>query len=897
VNAGGEVNLASRDNDVDALSGSAGTVRFAYQDADGLNVFTTTQDRADALDNASDLLFSGAIGLATANVNVTLKSLSGNLDISRRIDAGTGTVRLTSAGYIRQDLNPATVGTTDAANILAGTLGVNAGTDVKLIRADNNVGVVSGTSVGNFAYQDANGVEVSEVSPDGDWLDVIPPPNIFPIPSPTFDVLFAATDGISTTNSDITLKNLDGNLTLSRVISAGTGTVRLNSAGAVTQGATAFIQAAKLGVRAAGSVSLDAPSVDTDLASGNKVGLLSVDISGENSNLTYYEPASANGFDVDTLTADDDGLFTATTQGLRTRGGSVMLAGGSAATNATGTVVLKADVLTGFDTVNRARQGGNITFNAPVRVGAVAVNVSSRSADTIAVPRSVAADAADGQGTISFWSTVDGVSAGANKLNVLTPIIAGEPAVGSVKEIPVDTAKIARIEFRGDVGSATQLGGLYLNDRSNANGASSADMHREALDPTSRAQNNTILFGEFGTSADARTIAAGELVVGRGEVVQASGPLSIAANSIILGDIGVLGDFRVTTGTTDGKLDIQFRTRRTSRTGGKYVGGVDVVALKTADKSTDGAVIFRSSVGDENVPILGFDYGTGYDANNTLRQVAASKFDATTVLGDSFVQLLQSDASRSSIFADTRFKLNQSLSTGSSRLTAEGVSTASIAEILGSASPREAEGMFRTPNRELSSATLAALEAARLAIEPRGGNSLMPSEAFEKGYEFFANTPQLRTVQNSDDIRISRERISADWAKDLLGSFGGTIHKKPDGSTPEFTPDAERAKTLWEFLETKGDAYIKDPAAFAASLNEGSSNPGEAQFVTALKGVASLYAKCDQIGLTAAETEGFRSFCIVEVFTGYIDSGTKECNALIRVAEALGKSNQQVAAK
>src|SRR5439155_4369846 len=66
------------------------------------------------------------------------------------------------------------------------------------------------------------------------------------------------TMGITTTNiSDVTLCNtVAGNLTLANSINAGTATVRLDSAGTVSETNTAIVTANTLGVRADGNISL-----------------------------------------------------------------------------------------------------------------------------------------------------------------------------------------------------------------------------------------------------------------------------------------------------------------------------------------------------------------------------------------------------------------------------------------------------------------------------------------------------------------------------------------------------------------------------------------------------------------------------------------------------------------
>lgn len=164
--------------------------------------------------------------------NLTLNA--GSVSLAGTMNAGTGTVRIVSAGAVTQT----------AGSISATSLGVRAAGAVTLNQSNSVTTFAANSSGGGSAvqYTDASGLDLGTVSALG---------------------AFSATSGITTSNGDV-LVSTGGALTIPQSISAGSGTVRLASTGAVTQSGGS-ITAGSLGVRGGGNLTLTRTANNTGI--------------------------------------------------------------------------------------------------------------------------------------------------------------------------------------------------------------------------------------------------------------------------------------------------------------------------------------------------------------------------------------------------------------------------------------------------------------------------------------------------------------------------------------------------------------------------------------------------------------------------------------------------------
>src|SRR5262249_16502126 len=169
-------------------------------------------------------------GVASTNGDITLCNNAGTMALNAVVNAGTGTVRLNSAGGVSQ-----------TAVITGANLGVRASGDVALDQAVNSVS-------GTFAASNAAANKVIRFQ-DGLAFST---GTVLGVAGTCFKI---DTTGVVSNNGDVTVCNKAGTVALTAIVNAGTGTVRLNSAGGITQGTA--ITAANLGIQAAGNVILD----------------------------------------------------------------------------------------------------------------------------------------------------------------------------------------------------------------------------------------------------------------------------------------------------------------------------------------------------------------------------------------------------------------------------------------------------------------------------------------------------------------------------------------------------------------------------------------------------------------------------------------------------------------
>ncbi len=201
-----------------AASGSA--VQFA--DTPGFTVGTV----------AGDACATGATGVTSTGGDIDLVSTAGPIVLTQAVNAGTGTVRINSGAAVTQ-----TIG--GAGAITAANLAVLANGTVDLCEVANTV-------TGNFAAQDTGaGAGVMFKDTAG-----------FTVGTVAGDACAAGATGVVTNNGDADLVSTAGPISIAEPVNAGTGTVRLNSGGNVSQTAAGTITAANLAVLANGTIAL-----------------------------------------------------------------------------------------------------------------------------------------------------------------------------------------------------------------------------------------------------------------------------------------------------------------------------------------------------------------------------------------------------------------------------------------------------------------------------------------------------------------------------------------------------------------------------------------------------------------------------------------------------------------
>ena len=157
-----------------------------------------------------------------------------------------------------------------------------------------------------------------------------------------------------------------------------------------------------------------------------------------------------------------------------------------------------------------------------------------------AIVQSFGNTAADG---VRFLSTIDGTTAGADSLTLLTDLTGGELAGISPNGLGIVDANVPVISLFGDVGSNVALGTLGLNFGVDVNGNA---IDGRAFVPA----NATIVLGDSnaffanGTTTDL-TINADSLFMGLREKMVALGSLTASGSNARLGDIATINNLAV----------------------------------------------------------------------------------------------------------------------------------------------------------------------------------------------------------------------------------------------------------------------------------------------------------------------------------------------------------------
>ena len=312
MNAAGAIMANDAGNNVTTMSATSTgvtglTSAITYQDADAVTVGAVAA-------GGTNFLGSTGINSSTGNGTVDVKNGAGTLFIANDINAGTGTVYLTSGAGI----------TETGGKILAATLGMNAAGAIMANDAGNNVTTMSATSTGvtgltsAITYQDADAVTVGAVAAGG--------------------TNFLGLTGInsSTGNGTVDVKNGAGTLFIANDINAGTGTVYLTSGAGITE-TGGKILAATLGMNAAGAIMANDAGNNVTTMSATSTG-----VTGPTSAITYQD---ADAVTVGAVAAGGTNFLGLTGINSSTGNGTVDVKNGA------GTLFIANDINAGTGTV------------------------------------------------------------------------------------------------------------------------------------------------------------------------------------------------------------------------------------------------------------------------------------------------------------------------------------------------------------------------------------------------------------------------------------------------------------------------------------------------------------------------------------------------------------------
>ncbi|MCC6972026.1 MAG: filamentous hemagglutinin N-terminal domain-containing protein [Phycisphaerales bacterium] len=292
------------------IGNAAGTAALTIGDAT-LPLSTTFTMRGAG----GSIVTTGGTTLSAPGSN-NLSLNAGSVSLAGTMNAGTGTVRIVSDGAVNQT----------AGSISATGLGVRAAGAVTLNQSNSVTTFAASSSGGGSAvqYTDASGLDLGTISALG---------------------AFSATSGVTTSNGDV-LVSTGGALTIPQSISAGTGTARLASTGAVTQSGGS-ITASSLGVRGGGAITLNQAS--------NNAGTLAATTSAGNVSYVDADALTIGSVSSSGSFAAASGVTSAGTLSVSTPGALTINNNVTAPTSAT----LSSDT---------DGNGGDIAFGAGVTV-------------------------------------------------------------------------------------------------------------------------------------------------------------------------------------------------------------------------------------------------------------------------------------------------------------------------------------------------------------------------------------------------------------------------------------------------------------------------------------------------------------------------------------------------
>ena len=529
----GNVDLTLAGNNVATFAAAntvaGGTVKYRDADAVALGSVATVGS------------FTGATGVTTNAADVTL--VSGALSIGQVITAGTGTVRLTTAGGVSQ-----------TAAITASSLGVRNATsgNVDLTLVGNNVVTFAANNTvagGTVKYRDADALAIGTVTLDGALF------------TPT-------TNGVTTNAADVTFVT-GGALSIGQAVNAGSGTVRLSTAGGVSQ--TAAITAAALGVR-----NITGGNVDLTLATNNVATFAANNVVAAGT--VKYRDADALA--IGSVSADGT-LFTPTTNGITTTTGDVTLVTG-------GALSIGQAVAVGTGTVRLTTAGG-VTQTAAITAatlgvrnatsGNVDLSLATNNVTTFAANNAVAGGTVKYQdadaltiGTVTldgtlFTPTTSGVTTNAADITIVT---AGALSISDA--IGAGTGAV-RLTTAGGVSQIAAITASALGVRNSTSG--NVDLTLATNNVAAFAANNAVAGGTV-KYRDADAVALG--------IVTADGVLFTPTTS----------------GVTTNSADVTLVSGGALSIGQAITAGTGTVRLTTAGGVSQTAVITASALGVRN---------------------------------------------------------------------------------------------------------------------------------------------------------------------------------------------------------------------------------------------------------------------------------------------------------
>jgi filamentous hemagglutinin family protein len=243
--------------------------------------------------NNQMLSVAGLSGVVTNNGTILLDTTTaGNLVLSQPVNAGTGSIGLSSNGQVTQNT---------AGIIIGSGLEVLAVDSVALGSA-NTILTLAGqvaTSGQSFLLRDDNsssGLTVGTVDVVDTFGSRLVDPRVVPQATPP-TLLTGGLMGVVTNNGTILLETTTaGNLVLSQPVNAGTGSVGLSSIGQITQNVTGVIIASGLEVLAVDSVAL---------GSANTIGTLAGQLVTSGQSFLVRDDRSSSGLTVGTVDVVD----------------------------------------------------------------------------------------------------------------------------------------------------------------------------------------------------------------------------------------------------------------------------------------------------------------------------------------------------------------------------------------------------------------------------------------------------------------------------------------------------------------------------------------------------------------------------------------------------------------
>ncbi|MEZ6134697.1 MAG: hypothetical protein R3C53_07290 [Pirellulaceae bacterium] len=452
---------------------------------------TTTLDNASnnvttfAADNGGQTLFTDAdtlvvaavtvagmtvTGITTTNDDVKLTVLAGNLDINNAIALGTGDLFLDVTGNVAQ-----------TAAITAAGLGLMVDGTTTLNNVANNVTTLAADNGGQTLFTDANTLVVGSVTVDG-----------------------MTVTGVTTTNDDVKLTVLAGNLNINNAIALGTGDLFLDVTGNVSQ--TAAITAAGLGLMVDGTTTLNNVA--------NNVTTLAADNGGQtlftDADTLVVGSVTVDGMTVTGVTTTNDDVKLTVLVGNLDINNAIAMGTGDLFLDITGNVAQTAAI---------ASAGLGLMVDGTTTLTNVGNSFATLAADnggTIDV--STTADLTIGSVTVDGM-TVDDVVAPADITITAASILDGDTLPDNPVDFDIDGANVTLTATTGSIGAV-------------------GDIFKGIVNPLEVRATGTLdataLLGAIALNPDAATIN-----------LNSPNVALVSAGTLTIGDLTVLGDLRV----------------------------------------------------------------------------------------------------------------------------------------------------------------------------------------------------------------------------------------------------------------------------------------------------------------------------------------------------------------